>query len=101
MHYLQLVELAPHMRPAGRLLDGSALIKMMKTGVGVGLQDSPQAEQVLAWMFAFPIGRVGEPYRRGGDVAGGTIITNVGPKPSSLGLAITRRQHRNRCVIGM
>ena len=31
----------------------------------------------------------------------GTIIANIRPQPSGLGLAVARRQHRNRRVVGM
>src|SRR5271157_1038540 len=101
MGYLQLVELAPYMRPAGRFLDGSALIKMMKARISIRLQSAAEPAQMLARMFAFPIGRVGEPYRGGCFIARWAIIPDIGPQSSSLGLAVTRRQHRNRRVIGM
>lgn len=36
-----------------------------------------------------------------GAVARGTIIANIGPQPSCLGLTLARRQHRHRRVVGM
>src|SRR5262252_6569673 len=55
MPHLQIVELAPHVRPAGRFLDLSALIEMMEPGVGVRLQSAAEPAQVLARMLAAPI----------------------------------------------
>src|SRR5208283_2840209 len=99
MCHLQLVELAPHMCPAGRFLDGSVLIKMMKPGIRIRLQRATEAAQMFSGMLATAIRRVGEPYGGGSAIARGAIIPDIGPQPSRLGLAVTRRQHRDRRVI--
>ena len=52
-------------------------------------------------MFALAIGRVGKPHRRCRPLARRPIIANIGPQPSGLRLAVARRQHRYRGVIGV
>ena len=62
---LQVVELAPDVRPAGNFLDAAILfIELIESGVGIGLQRTAKPAQMLLGMFALAIGRVGEPYRR-------------------------------------
>ncbi len=90
MGYLQVVELAPHVRPAGRFLDLSAFIKMMESGVGIGLQDAAEAAQMFSRMLTTTIRRVGKPHRCRCVVTGRTIIPHIGPQASGLGLAIAR-----------
>jgi hypothetical protein len=38
LEYMDVVELSPRMSPAGYLIDNTAIVKMMKAGVGVRLQ---------------------------------------------------------------
>src|SRR5579863_9396822 len=77
MRHLQVIELAPHMGPTGRFLDLSALIKMMKSCVGIRLQDAAEAAQMLAWMLATPIRRVRKPHPWRRAIACRTIIANI------------------------
>src|SRR3974377_344183 len=101
MRHLQLVELAPHMRPAGRFLNLATVIKMMEAGVGIGLQDSLKAAQMFSRMLTPAIRRVGEPHRCRCAVTRRTIIPHVRPQATGLGLAVARSQHRNRRVISV
>src|SRR5579875_2811913 len=99
MVHLQVIELAPHVGPTRRFLDLSALVKMMKPCVGIRLQRTDEPPQMLAWMFAAPIRRVGKPHRWRSTIACRTIIPNISPQTTELGLPVARRQHRNRRVI--
>src|SRR5580692_1915479 len=101
MRYLQLIELASYVRPAGRFLYPSTLIKMMESGVGIGLQDATEAAQMFSRMLTTTIRRVGKPHRCRRVVTGRTIIPHIGPQAPGLGLAVARSQHRNRRVIRM
>ncbi len=65
---LDVVELAAHMRPAGRLADAAGVVKMMEAGVAIGLQGPGEAVQMPARMLAFAVRRVGEPHRRRGGI---------------------------------
>jgi len=51
---MNVVELAPGMRPAGRLIYMVA-IQMMKARISIGLQSSSEVLQMLAGMFALAI----------------------------------------------
>ena len=68
-------------------------------GVAVGLQESAEAAQMLPWVFAATIRRVGEPHSRRSHISRRPIIPHVGPQASDLGLAIPRCQNRNRDVV--
>src|SRR5579862_2726131 len=87
MRHLQLVELAPHMGPARRFPDLSALVKMMKSCVGIRLQDAAEPAQMLARMFATSIWRVGKPYRWWSAIACRAIIAYIGPQTTQFRLA--------------
>ena len=76
---LQIEELAPHMRPARRLLDAAIFVELIESGVGIGLQRAAKLLQMPLGMFALAIRRVGKPHGGGGGVARGTVIANIGP----------------------
>ena len=101
MGYLQVVKLASHMRPTSRFLYPSTLIKMMESSVGIGLQRAAEAAQMFSRMLTTTIRRVDKPHCCGRIISRRAIIPHVRPQATSLGLAIARRQHRNRRVIGM
>jgi hypothetical protein len=43
VRFLQIVELAPHVRPTGDFLDAAILfIELIESGVGIGLQRAPK-----------------------------------------------------------
>ena len=101
MRLFQIVELAPHVRPAGGLLDAPIFIELIEACVGIGLQRALKLLQMPLGMFAFAIRRIGKPDRGCGRIAGRTIIANISPQASRLGLALARSQHRHRRVIGV
>jgi hypothetical protein len=55
LKYMNIVELAPRMSPAGYLVDNTAIVKMMKASVGVRLQSTLKVFQMLARMLALAI----------------------------------------------
>ena len=56
---------------------------------------------MLPRMLAPAVFRVGEPDRGGCGLSSRPIIEDIGPEAASLRLAVARRKHRNRCVVGM
>ena len=98
---MDLVELAPRVRPASRFDDGSIFIELPEAGVGIGLEGSLVELQVLLRVFALAVGRVGEPHGWRGLVARGPVVADIGPEPSGLGPAAPRIEHRNRGVVGV
>ena len=54
---LQVVELAPHVRPTGDFLNPAIFfIELVESGIGIGLQRTPKRTQMLLGMFALAIG---------------------------------------------
>ncbi len=51
--------------------------------------------------LALAIGRVHEPHRRRSGIGPRPIVANVDPQPARLGLAVPRREHRDRNVVGV
>lgn len=49
--HMQIVEPAPHVRPAGRLLNAASLIQMMKARIAIRLQNAGEVRQMLFGMF--------------------------------------------------
>ena len=98
---LDVVELAPHMRPAGGLADAAGVVEMMEAGVAIGLQGPAEAVQMPARMLALAVRRVGEPDRRRGGIVRRAIVADIRPEPAGLGLAVARSQHRHRSIVGM
>src|SRR5947209_6269692 len=98
---MDVVELAPHMRPAGDLGHGRGLpvrglIERPKTGIAVSLQEAVERGQVRARMLAPAIGRVAIDDRRRPLAAVGLFIPQIDPQSAGLGLAGARRQNRHR-----
>ena len=97
----QIVELAPHVRPARGLMNAAIFVELIEARVGIGLQRAAKLLQMLRGMLALAIRRVGKPHGGRGGVARRTIIANVGPQAPGLRLALARSQHRHRRVIGV
>jgi hypothetical protein len=55
MRRMNLVELAPRMRPARYFVDRAAIVKMMKARVGIGLQRALEVLQMRTRMLALAI----------------------------------------------
>ena len=56
---IQVVELAPDMRPAGHFDDGAGFIEPVETGKAIGLQRSVEVLEMIPWMLTFAVRRVG------------------------------------------
>ena len=56
MGYMDLVELAPGMGPAGGFGDAACVVEMPEAGIGVSLESSSIVLQVLPGMFSLAIG---------------------------------------------
>lgn len=98
---VDLVELAPCVCPAGDFNDGSCFVELLEASIGIGLQCALVELEMLAWVLALAVGRVGEPDGRRGRISGRSIIANVGPEPSSLGAAVAGCEHRDGRVVGV
>ena len=101
MNCIDVVKLAPCMRPAGNFVDRAAFIEMMKAGIRIGLQSALEVFEMLARMFALAIGRVREPDGRRSVFTGGPFVAHIGPQAACLGLAVAGSKHRNGRVIGV
>src|SRR5260370_980772 len=76
---LQIVKLAPHMRPARGLMNEAIYVELIESRVGIGLQRAAKLAKMPLRMFPFAIRRVGKPHCGGGGVARGTVIANISP----------------------
>ena len=74
---------------------------MMEAGVSIGLQSTSEVLQVLPRMFSSAVFRISEPDRRGLLLACRSVVANIGPEPSGLGLAVAGREHWYGRVVGM
>jgi hypothetical protein len=85
---LQVVELAPHVRPTGDFLDPTIFfMELIESSIGIGLQRTLKRTQMLLGKFTLAIGRVREPHGRCRRVACRPIIANIRPQTARLGLA--------------
>src|SRR6516225_11868783 len=88
----QREERAARMRPATCLQDcprlAIDLVKSVVAAVGVGLKDPGVARQMCLRMLAATVARVIEHRRRRCPAAKGSIITDINPTSSSIGLAL-------------
>src|SRR6266567_5331839 len=98
---MDLVELAACMRPARDFINGAIAVQMMEPCIGVRLKAALEVLQMLSWMLALAIFRVREPHGRRGIFAGRSVVTDISPETSSLGLAAARREHRHRRIVGV
>jgi hypothetical protein len=96
-----LMELASGMSPTRDFVDRSSFVELLEACERVGLQGAPVVLQVLPWVLTLAVRRVGEPYGRGDRIAGRPVVPDVGPEPPDPGLAVPRRKHRDRCIVGV
>jgi hypothetical protein len=61
LRLVHLEELASHMRPTRRLLDGAVGVERVEPAIGIGLQDALEQFQMRLRMFAASVRRVGKP----------------------------------------
>ena len=96
---VDLVELAPRMRPTRGFADPSGVIEVVEAGVRVGLQSAEGLLKVPLRMLALTVWRVDEPNGRRSRVCGRATIANLGPQPAGLGPAQSWREHRHGSVV--
>ena len=96
---MDVVKVAPDMRPAGGLGDVALGIEPVEAGVAVGLQHTMERSEMGAWVEGPAVGAV--TVAHGGRRRAGIrpLIAQIGPEPTSPGLAGARRQHRDGRVI--
>ncbi len=95
-----VMELAPHMGPASDL-DDRVAVEAAVAGIAIGLQEALERLKMRSRPLALAIGRVAEQHHRRRTVAGRAVVAHVHPQPAGPGLAMARRQHRHRRVVGM
>ena len=98
---VDVVELAPDVCPAGGLHDQATLIQSAEPGIAVGLQHAAKPRQVRPRVLAAAVRRVAIAHCRRRRAGIGSLVAQVGPEPTGAGLARARRQHRDRCVVGV
>src|SRR5260370_7792592 len=97
----QIEKLAPDVRYARRLLNRTALVKLVESGKRVGLQYALELSQMLLRMFALAVRRVCKPHGRRGLVARGTVVADIGPEAAGLGLACSRCKYGQRSIVAV
>src|SRR5207302_9105533 len=100
VRYVDLVELASHVRPAGRFLDPLA-IKSVEPRIGIGLQHSGKGRQMGLGSLALAVGRVAEEQRGWVGAGRGSISARVRAQPPLLGGAPSWTEHRHPLVLSM
>jgi len=87
------------MSPARNFIDGAIAIKMMKAGVGIGLQRALEVRQMEPWMFSLAILRISEPNGWSDLETCRSIVAHISPKPSRLGLSVAGGKHWDERVV--
>ncbi len=98
---IQVVELAPRVRPASGLNDGAVTIQGVIPAEGIGLQDSLVASQMFPRSLTFAVGRVAIPDRWRRTASCRPVVPYIGPQTRRARLSAPRLKNRNRCVVGM
>ena len=98
---MNVIELAPCMSPACGFDDLATFVQMMKSSIGIGLQNTRKGAQMLLGMFSLTILCVGEPDSWRHITARWSIVAHIGPEARGFGLACARSQHWNGRVIGV
>ena len=79
MNGVNVVKLAPCVRPAGNFVNRAAFVKVMKSSIGIGLERALEVLQMLPRMLALAIGLVSEPDCGRSIFPGGTLVAHIGP----------------------
>jgi len=79
----------------------TAHVQLCITGECVCLQYALEVGKVSLRVFATTIRCVGKPDRRCFGRTTGPVIANLHPKAAGLRPAIARREHRQRCIVGV
>ena len=93
-------ELAPDMRHARDLADGTGGDEALEAGVTVGMHPAGEARQMLYGMMGLAVGGEPVPGRRRSLSCPGTLVTHARLGAPGRVLARSRGQHLDRCVIG-
>ena len=98
---MKVVELAPHVRPAGRFEDVAVDVELVEARIAVGLQHALEALQMRLHALTLAVGRIAKQHRRRIGAAARPVIAHVRPQPSGARLAASRIEHRHRRVVGV
>ena len=98
---MDLVELAPGVSPTGDFDNRSTFVEMLEASIGIGLERTPVKLKVLARMFSLAVWREAEPHGGCSCIAGWPVIADISPEPPGLGLAVARRKHWHRRIVGV
>ena len=81
-------------------MDIAGSVEILEPGITISMHPSTISGQVILRVLAFAVG--GEAIPTGGrdGAAPGALVAAIGPKPCRLGLACSRRLHRDRRVVG-
>src|SRR3546814_5779719 len=96
-----LEDLASEMRPAGDLLDAISLIKLLISGIAVGLEKAGERPELALRMDATAIWREPIPGERRGGGTRCAVIDDISPEPRLRGAALAGHEHRYRRVVGV
>src|SRR5690242_15080144 len=73
----------------------------MEACIGISLQGSGEVFQMPLRMFSSAVFRISKPDSRSLLLACRSVVANIGPEPSGLGLAVAGREHWYGRVVGM
>src|SRR3546814_3689041 len=88
------------MRPAGDLLDAISLIKLLISGIAVGLEKAGERPELALRMDATAIWREPIPVERRGGGTACRVIEDISPTPPLPGAALPAHAHRYRPLVG-
>src|SRR3546814_4699105 len=89
------------MRPAGDLLDAISLIKLLISGIAVGLEKAGERPELALRMDATAIWREPIPGERRGGGTRCAVIDDISPEPRLRGAALAGHEPRYRRVVGV
>src|SRR5215470_12757541 len=95
----ELIEITPHMHPAGGQDDIAARKQSREAGVAVDVENSREVFQMRRRSLALAIGREHEDRCRRCRAAPRSLVACVHPKPSSLGATATGIEHWDRRIV--
>src|SRR5262245_31504773 len=101
MRFVEIMELASHMRPTRDLCDAARLIQPIESRKRIRLQPTSERGEVIGWMLRLAIWRVCKPHRRCVRTAGRPIVANVSPQAARFRFPVSRSQHRNWYIVGV
>jgi len=99
-------ELAPHVRPAGRLVNARSLsagwrVELVEPRIAIGLQHAPEPLQVRLLMRSLAVGAVFVERPRWRGLAPRPAVAHVDPQPTLFSAPAARIEHRHRRVVAV